>query len=63
MIGDISSRGKGYVTEVLKAVSEVAFAELEIDRFELRILSYNKASMKVALGGGLSEYERIFTKE
>ena len=60
MIGDVGSRGKGYATEALRALTEVAFTELEVDHVDARVLAHNKASAKVALGGGYSEHERVF---
>ena len=62
MVGDLSCRGKGYATEALKAITDVAFRELGVEHVDLRILSHNVASMKVAVGGGFSEHERIFTR-
>lgn len=62
MVGDVSCRGKGYATEALKAITDVAFRELGVEHVDLRILPHNMASMKVAVGGGFSEHERIFTR-
>ena len=62
MIGDVSCRGKGYAKEALKAITEIAFNEVGVDKVELHILPHNEASMRVALGGGYSESERVFTK-
>ena len=62
MIGDVSARGNGYATEALKAITNVAFRELGVKHVDLRILPNNVASMKVAVGGGFSEHERIFTR-
>lgn len=53
MIGDISARGKGYATEALRRLAEVAFDELGVSYVDARILPHNEASIKVALGGGV----------
>ena len=53
MIGAIESRGKGYATEALKALTEVAFRELGVEHVDARILAHNEASMRVAAGGGV----------
>ena len=60
MIGDVGSRGKGYASEALRALTEVAFAELGVDHVDARVLPRNEASAKVAFGGGYSERERVF---
>ena len=63
MIGDVSCRGKGYATEACKAITEVAFDELGVDRVVAHILPHNTASIKMFQSCGFFESERIFTKE
>lgn len=60
MIGDEASRGRGYATEALKAMCEIAFGELGVDEVVARILPGNDASKRVALRGGFSEHNGVF---
>ena len=63
MVGDVSARGKGYATEALRAITGVAFRELDVTHVDARVLAHNEASSKVALGGGFSEHERVYRIE
>lgn len=60
MIGDESSRGRGYATEALKAMCGIAFDELGVGEVVARILPGNEASRRVALRGGFSEHNGLF---
>lgn len=62
MIGDPAARGRGYATEAVRALTEVAFRELGVKHVDARILPHNEASMRVATGGGFSEHERVFRR-
>jgi len=60
MIGDPSARGRGYATEAVCALVEVAFRELDVVRVEARILPNNASSMRVVEKCGFGEAERVF---
>lgn len=60
MIGDENCRGKGYAKEAVRALSEVAFEQLNVKEIIARILPHNEASIHVVLGSGYYEYERIY---
>ena len=60
MIGDAASRGKGYATEALRALTDVAFRELGASHVDARILPHNAASMRVAERCGFTEAERVY---
>jgi len=60
MIGDASARGKGYATEAVMALSEVAFRELGVQFIEARILPHNDASTRVVTKCGYDEVERVY---
>ena len=62
MVGAVEARGRGYATEAVRALSEVAFRELDVKHVDARVLAHNEASMRVAAGGGFSEHERIFRR-
>lgn len=62
MVGATEARGKGYATEAVQALTEVAFRELDVKHVDARILAYNEASMRVAASVGFSEHERLFRK-
>jgi len=54
--GDDSHRGKGYGYEALSLAVEFAFRELNLERLQLNVLSYNKAAIRL--------YEKLgFQKE
>ena len=60
MIGAVEARGKGYAKEAVRALSEVAFAELGVERVIARILPHNTASMAVVAAEGFEECERVY---
>lgn len=60
MIGDQASRGKGFATEAVKAMTKIALDELGVKEVIARVLPQNEASAKVALGAGYEEVERVF---
>lgn len=60
MIGDRSSRGKGFATEAVNALTNIAFDELEVSEVIARVLSHNEVSAKVVLGAGYEDTEHIF---
>lgn len=54
--GDYTQRGKGYGFEALSLATEFAFNELNLERLQLNVLSYNLAAIRL--------YEKIgFVKE
>ncbi|MCI8469274.1 MAG: GNAT family N-acetyltransferase [Eggerthellaceae bacterium] len=63
MIGDESSRGKGFAKEALRAMCELAFDEMGVEEVVARVLPSNHASMGVARGAGFLEAERVFRLE
>lgn len=52
MIGDPDARGKGYATEAVRAMCDLAFQELRLHTVEARILPENEASLAVAHSAG-----------
>ena len=60
MIGDEEARGKGYATEAVKALVEIAFNELGVACIDARILSQNIASTRVVSKCGFDEVEKVF---
>lgn len=63
MIGEKTARGKGYASEVVRALSDIAFRELSVREVIARIRPDNEASMHVVLAGGFTEVERVFKIE
>ena len=61
MIGKVSTRGNGYATEALKAITNVAFRELGVKKVTARILSKNEASKHVAENAGMELTELVFS--
>lgn len=60
MIGSIAARGKGYATEAVRALTEVAFRELGVTYVDARILAHNTASIHVVEKCGFGEKERVY---
>lgn len=60
MIGNKIARGKGFATEAVRALTDVAFRELGIDHVDARILPHNEASMQVARKCGFVEVESVY---
>lgn len=60
MIGALDARGKGYATEAIKALSELAFRELGVPVIEARILSHNVASRKAVEKCGFCEHNGVY---
>ena len=60
MIGNRGSRGKGYATEAVEAMSRIAFAELGVSEVLARVLSHNEASAKVVLRAGYEDFEHVY---
>ena len=63
MIGEETARGKGYATETVRTLTDIAFKELGVDYVDARILPNNEASLKVVQKGGFYERERVFRIE
>jgi RimJ/RimL family protein N-acetyltransferase len=47
MLGDKETRGKGYGTDTVMAVTRYAFEELRLERLDTTIIEYNAASLHV----------------
>lgn len=60
MIGEPDVRGKGYATEAIRTLSDIAFQKLEVAFIEARILPHNLASKRAAEKCGYREREGIF---
>ena len=60
MIGDVSARGKGYASEAVRALTDVAFSELDVASVDARIVAGNDASCRVVLAAGYAEVEQVF---
>lgn len=63
MIGEVDARGKGYATEAIRAITDIAFSELGVSHIDARVLAHNDNSSKAALRSGFVEYERVFRIE
>ncbi len=63
MIGDIAERGKGYATEALETMTQLAFSRLGVSEVVARVRPDNEASIRVLLGGGFVENERVFIRK
>lgn len=61
MVGAIAARGKGYATEAVKALTDVAFRELGVLRVDARILAHNAASMRVVEKCGYGKVELVYS--
>lgn len=60
MIGDKKARGRGYAKEAVSRLTQLAFDELGVSFVEARVVPGNDASVRVLLGGGYAERERVF---
>ena len=52
MIGEKAERGKGYATEAVRLLTDVALRELGVKRVVARVRPENEASARVVIGGG-----------
>lgn len=60
MIGSVDARGRGFATEAIKALCEVAFNELGVPLIEANILPQNTASIKTAEKCGFSKHGDVY---
>jgi RimJ/RimL family protein N-acetyltransferase len=51
--------GKGYATEAVRAVSEHAFAETDLERLQARVFEWNPASCRVLEKAGFTREARL----
>lgn len=61
MVGAAEARGKGYATEAVRALTEVAFRELGVSRVDARILPHNEASVRVVSKCGYENTELVYS--
>lgn len=60
LIGEEDARGKGFATEAVRAMCDLAAGELGATSIEARIRPENEPSAHVALAAGFTEEERVF---
>lgn len=60
MIGAAEARGKGYATEAVRALTEVAFRELGVERVIARVLPHNAPSARVVEKCGYDNMELVY---
>lgn len=58
-IGDSKELGKGYGTDALNQMINIAFNVLKLNSLTLQVLSYNKIAIKTYLNAGFVEKDRI----
>lgn len=61
LIGETVARGKGYATEAINALTEVAFSELGVQRVVARILPENEASIRTIKKADYSLQELVYS--
>lgn len=61
LIGETVARGKGYATEAINALTEVAFSELGVQRVVARILPENEASIRAIKKADYSLQELVYS--
>jgi len=54
LVGNTAARGKGYCTEMIKAVSRIGFEELGLHRISLGVYDFNKAAIRCYQKAGFS---------
>lgn len=60
IIGAKDTRGRGYASEAVEAMTQIAFDELRVESVFARILVGNEASEHVARKAGYAEFESVF---
>lgn len=58
-IGDIEELGKGYGTDAVDQMTNIAFNVLSLKSLTLKVLSYNEVAIKTYNNAGFVEKERI----
>lgn len=60
IIGAKKARGRGFASEAVEAMTQMAFNELGVESVFARILVGNEASEHVARKAGYKEFERVY---